>query len=119
MRELETREMEAIVSKHNGPEEACFCHNPMHHQVEKLIEEAGEVGTAIDEGDVLHITQELGDVLIVLLDICNRQGVTLQQAFEAAMTKNMIRYNGVIRQGLEQEGYYGWEAYQEAKRRNG
>lgn len=117
MRELETREMEAIVLTHN--ENVGFTEYPLENQVVKLEEEVLEISLALAEGDRAHIKEELGDTLWVLMDIAHRCGTNLNEIFVAAGEKNMKRYNKVIRHQMELEGFVGYDAYQEAKRRNG
>jgi nucleoside triphosphate diphosphatase len=117
MRELEPMEMMAIVSNHN--EQVGFAENSLEFQVVKLEEEVLEISLALAEGDNQHIKEELGDALWVLMDIAHRCGTDLQEIFIAAGEKNMNRYNKVIRQQMEAEGFTGRDAYQEAKRRRG
>lgn len=118
MRELEPREMMAIVQNHN--EQVGFAERSMEHQVVKLEEEVLEISLALAEGDGVHIKEELGDALWVLIDIATRCGTDLNEIFVAAAKKNMKRYNACIRQQIEEEtGLTGYEAYLEAKRRNG
>jgi NTP pyrophosphatase (non-canonical NTP hydrolase) len=125
MKEYTPKEMEAIVRSHN--EKVGFWEYPIETQVSKLVEEAQEVGEIVLEAHFLgqtpersiKIKEELGDVLALVIDLSLKSGTNLEEIFEAVMYKNMIRYNGAIREMLEAEGFTGLEAYKEAKRRRG
>ena len=121
--ELSPREMQAIVQSHN--DKVGFSEFSLVNQLEKLDEETKEVITASldvnysgwNPENSLHLKQEIGDVLWVLLDIANRHGIDIQTAFAETGTKNMTRYNEHKRRAIEEEGFYGMEAYREIKRR--
>jgi len=65
-----------------------------------------------------HVKEEVGDVLFNLVGIMNMYGLSFEDVAAATLQKVMTRYNGDIREKLEQEGFNGHDAcYQEAKRR--
>jgi len=69
-------------------------------QFVKLIEEAGEVAECIAKDMPNLLMAEIGDMLVVLNNICVQNDTTLNECFEMAWNK--IKY----RRGKMIDGYY-------------
>lgn len=54
------------------------------HQYAKLIEEAGELGLAILRDDQAEMVDGIGDMLVVLINICTKVGVSMPMCLAAA-----------------------------------
>lgn len=66
-------------------------------QMHKLIEEVNELDQDVHDG--YDLRDELGDVLVVLINIATRNGFTLRQALEASYKKIKDR-KGQMRNGI-------------------
>lgn len=65
-------------------------------QIKKLKEEAEELEEALISGDTKNIQLELGDVIVVLLNICRLSGVDLTDCLESAFEKIKDRKGKMI-----------------------
>jgi MazG family protein len=65
--------------------------------LEKLEEEIGELEEAIDKPkpDKTHITEELGDILFVVANLCRKLEVDPEEALRAANAKFVKRFHGM------------------------
>jgi len=66
-------------------------------QMHKLIEEVNELDQDVHDG--YDLRDELGDVLVVLINIATRNGFTLRQALEVSYKKIKDR-KGQMRNGI-------------------
>lgn len=69
-------------------------------QFVKLIEEAGEVAECLAKGYDETLRLEIGDMLVVLNNICVQKGFTLNECFLAAWMKIKDRKGRMV------DGYY-------------
>jgi len=64
---------------------------------EKVTEELGELDAAIASGDTAAISDELGDVLMALVNLGRRLGVNPEEALTAALRKFVRRFEAMER----------------------
>ena len=66
-----------------------------------MIEEAYEAVDAIDDNDMKHLREELGDVLFSVVNLCRKYHVKPQDALNNANTKFIKRFNLVYKLAQE------------------
>ena len=71
--------------------------------VPKVSEETAELVEAIDAGDLVETTAELGDLLFAVVNVARHVGVDPELALRAASDKFRIRFEGVERLAREDE----------------
>ena len=67
-------------------------------QYGKLLEEVEELGEALAESDLNHITEELADVVIVTIGIALQQNIDFKQALEKGFNK-IDKRKGIVKNG--------------------
>jgi nucleoside triphosphate diphosphatase len=78
--------------------------------LDKLDEELGELRKGLDaQADQAHITDELGDVLFCVVNVCRYLGVDPEVALRGANTKFERRF-GYVEQRLREQGRSASEA---------
>lgn len=65
-------------------------------QLIKLDEELGEVIEAVDEDNLQHIIEEIGDMIVVLTIMCEMYKITIPQCAEVAYKKIKNRKGKMI-----------------------
>src|SRR5688572_23462685 len=78
--------------------------------LDKLDEELGELGKGVGaQADQVHITDELGDVLFCVVNVCRYLGVDPETALKGANAKFERRF-GYVEQRLREQGRSAREA---------
>jgi NTP pyrophosphatase (non-canonical NTP hydrolase) len=81
-------------------EERGFAEETVTEKFMMMVEEVGELGKAIRKSSGLKVdvnsktnalSEEVADILFLLIDICNKLDIDLEKAFEAKEAKNKHR----------------------------
>ena len=63
--------------------------------LDKLIEEIGEIRSAMDENDRAHVREEVGDLFFALINFNRKMHIDSDTAFEAGVTKFERRFQAL------------------------
>lgn len=74
-----------------------------------IHEEAEELVTALEEGDLIEIADGIADVLVVALGAAARCGIDVLPIFEEVHKTNMAKVNGPIRADGKRQKPPGWK----------
>ena len=66
--------------------------NSMVEVVEKIEEELQEVKDALQEGNPVHLEEELGDLLFTVVNLCRWQKIEAEESLQQAVGKFMHRF---------------------------
>lgn len=63
--------------------------------LDKLIEEIGEIRSAMDENDSAHVREEVGDLFFALINFNRKMHIDSDSAFEAGVAKFERRFQAL------------------------
>ena len=118
-----TADMQAVVAKQTD----IVFENDLAEKLDKLVEEAGEArqagfeyeGNSRSKDELDCFKDEVADVFWVVIALANEFGWSLEELFDHVATKNLTRFNDVIKDEYMAMGYDRIQAYQEAKKDRG
>ena len=87
-----------------GKKASCFDFPTTADVIQKVYEELGEVKEAIDEGNVQHVEEEIGDLLLTVTSLCRKIGVEPEVALGKATNKFIDRFETLETAVLERGG---------------
>ncbi|MGK2965157.1 MAG: nucleoside triphosphate pyrophosphohydrolase [Tepidiformaceae bacterium] len=116
--------LEAIVDRLNAPDGCPWDREQTHLSLRPhLLEEAYEALEAIDEGDSMHLAEELGDVLLQVLmhaAVARREGEFEFGDVAAHIATKLVRRHphvfGDVTASTAEEVYHNWDQLKKAEK---
>ena len=75
-----------------GKKAACFDFENKEQVMDKVCEELCELGEAIEENDIAHVEEEMGDLLLTVTSLCRKLGIEPEVALNKATDKFINRF---------------------------
>lgn len=86
-----------------GKKAKCFDFPTASDVMDKISEELVEVSEAMEENDIEHISEEIGDLLLSVTSLCRKLGVDAEQALSKATEKFINRFEAIETEVLKQK----------------
>ena len=75
-----------------GKKAACIDFENKEQVMDKVCEELCELGEAIEENDIAHVEEEMGDLLLTVTSLCRKLGIEPEVALNKATDKFINRF---------------------------